>query len=55
MLSIGSGSNVALDMFPQSLEKGGLAEWIQTKPVGAVWDTEEHPIASCASPIRMAT
>ena len=42
LLSVGSGSNVALDMFPQPLEKGGLAEWIKTKPVGAAWDTEER-------------
>jgi glucose/arabinose dehydrogenase len=48
-LSVGSGSNVALDMFPEPhwtmhpepriLE--GLAEWVKAKPLGAAWDTEE--------------
>jgi glucose/arabinose dehydrogenase len=41
-LSVGSGSNIALDMFPQSLIKGGLQEWIRTQPLGATWDTEER-------------
>jgi glucose/arabinose dehydrogenase len=40
-LSVGSGSNVALDMFPQPLE-GGLEQWNKTHPVGAAWDTEER-------------
>jgi glucose/arabinose dehydrogenase len=42
LLSVGSGSNVALDMFPVPLDKGGLAEWVKTKPLGAAWDTEER-------------
>jgi glucose/arabinose dehydrogenase len=41
-LSVGSGSNIALDMFPQPLIKGGLQEWIRTQPLGATWDTEER-------------
>jgi glucose/arabinose dehydrogenase len=48
-LSVGSGSNVALDMFPEPhwtmipepRNVGGLAEWAKTKPLGAAWDTEE--------------
>jgi glucose/arabinose dehydrogenase len=42
LLAVGSGSNVALDMFPMPLTKGGLDEWIRTKPLGAAWDTEER-------------
>jgi glucose/arabinose dehydrogenase len=38
LLSVGSGSNVALDMFPQPLIKGGLQTWIATRPLGATWD-----------------
>jgi glucose/arabinose dehydrogenase len=40
-LSVGSGSNVALDMFPQPFD-GGLEAWNKTHPVGAAWDTEER-------------
>src|SRR5205807_183890 len=48
-LSVGSGSNVALDMFPEPhwtmvpepRNVEGLAEWAKTKPLGAAWDTEE--------------
>jgi glucose/arabinose dehydrogenase len=48
-LSVGSGSNVALDMFPEphwTMDPeprlvDGLAEWVKMKPVGAAWDTEE--------------
>jgi glucose/arabinose dehydrogenase len=48
-LSVGSGSNVALDMFPEPhwtvdpepRNVNGLAEWAKTKPLGAAWDTEE--------------
>ena len=48
-LSVGSGSNVALDMFPEPhwtmipepRNVDGLAEWARTKPLGAAWDTEE--------------
>jgi glucose/arabinose dehydrogenase len=48
-LSVGSGSNVALDMFPEPhwtmipepRNVDGLAEWAKTKPLGAAWDTEE--------------
>jgi glucose/arabinose dehydrogenase len=35
LLSVRSGSNVALDMFPQPLIKGGLQAWIATRPLGA--------------------
>jgi glucose/arabinose dehydrogenase len=38
----GSGSNVALDMFPEPLTKGGLQAWVQNHPLGATWDTEER-------------
>jgi glucose/arabinose dehydrogenase len=48
-LSVGSGSNVALDMFPEPhltmtpepRNVAGLAEWAKTRPLGAAWDTEE--------------
>jgi glucose/arabinose dehydrogenase len=40
LLSVGSGSNVALDMFPEP--KGGLQAWINSHPPGAAWDTEER-------------
>ena len=48
-LSVGSGSNVALDMFPEPHltmhpEPGavdGLEAWTKLKPLGAAWDTEE--------------
>jgi glucose/arabinose dehydrogenase len=42
LLAVGSGSNVAMDMFPFPLIKGGLEEWIKTRPLGAAWDTEER-------------
>jgi glucose/arabinose dehydrogenase len=42
LLSVGSGSNVALDMFPEPLTKGGLQAWVQNHPLGATWDTEER-------------
>lgn len=42
LLSVGSGSNVALDMIPEPLSKGGLQAWIETKPLGSTWDTEER-------------
>ena len=41
-LSVGSGSNDALDMFPEPQIEGGLAAWKKAKPVGAAWDTEER-------------
>jgi len=40
-LSVGSGSNVALDMSPEPFD-GGLEKWNETHPVGAAWDTEER-------------
>ena len=48
-LSVGSGSNVAQDMFPEPhwtmipepRNVDGLEEWTKTKPLGAAWDTEE--------------
>jgi glucose/arabinose dehydrogenase len=45
LLAVGSGSNVALDMFPMPFVKGGLEEWARTKPLGATWDTEERRAA----------
>jgi len=42
LLTVGSGSNVALDMFPEPQVKGGLQAWIKTHPPGATWDTEER-------------
>jgi glucose/arabinose dehydrogenase len=42
LLAVGSGSNVALDMFPQPEIKGGLPTWVPNKPLGAAWDTEER-------------
>jgi glucose/arabinose dehydrogenase len=39
-LSIGSGSNVALDMFKTPM--GGLDAWKESRPLGAAWDTEER-------------
>jgi glucose/arabinose dehydrogenase len=44
-LSVGSGSNVALDMFAQPLTEGGLEAWKKDKPLGAAWDTEERRAA----------
>jgi glucose/arabinose dehydrogenase len=41
-VSVGSGSNVALDMSPEPEIKGGLASWKKTRPLGATWDTEER-------------
>jgi glucose/arabinose dehydrogenase len=41
-LSVGSGSNVALDMFPMPLTEGGLDAWKKSKPLGATWDTEDR-------------
>lgn len=41
-LAVGSGSNVALDMFPQPLTEGGLEAWKREQPLGAAWDTEER-------------
>jgi glucose/arabinose dehydrogenase len=39
--SVGSGSNVALDMFPVPLDMP-LEEFKKTHPLGATWDTEER-------------
>jgi glucose/arabinose dehydrogenase len=39
-VSVGSGSNVALDMFPEPFE--GMDEFNKTHPIGATWDTEEY-------------
>ena len=50
LLSVGSGSNAALDMSPVPLDKDGLGEWIKTKPLGAAWDTEERRAAMTAEP-----
>jgi glucose/arabinose dehydrogenase len=39
--SVGSGSNIALDMFPMPLDQP-FDEWKKTHPLGAAWDTEER-------------
>jgi len=39
--SVGSGSNVALDMFPMPLDQP-FEEFKKTHPLGAAWDTEER-------------
>lgn len=39
-VAVGSGSNVALDMFMQPFE--GMEEFNKTHPTGAAWDTEER-------------
>ena len=39
-VAVGSGSNVALDMFMQPFE--GMEEFNKTHPPGAAWDTEER-------------
>lgn len=39
--SVGSGSNVALDMFPVPLD-APFDEWRKSHPLGAAWDTEER-------------
>jgi glucose/arabinose dehydrogenase len=44
-LSVGSGSNVALDMRPEPLGEGGLEAWKESQPLGAAWDTEEKRAA----------
>ena len=42
-LAVGSGSNVAQDMFPKPREpEGGLEAWNRIKPLGAAWDTEDR-------------
>jgi glucose/arabinose dehydrogenase len=40
-LAVGSGSNVAQDMFPEPRIPGELETWKKTKPLGSTWDTEE--------------
>jgi glucose/arabinose dehydrogenase len=40
--SVGSGSNVAQDMFPEPRVDGGLKAWAKSEPLGAAWDTEER-------------
>jgi glucose/arabinose dehydrogenase len=39
-VAVGSGSNVALDMFKEPFE--GMEEFNKTHPLGATWDTEER-------------
>ena len=41
LLSVGSGSNAALDMFPAPRVPGGVDGWNKTHQLGAAWDTEE--------------
>src|ERR1700716_2361211 len=40
LLSVGAGSNVALDMIPE--RRGGRQPGISREPLGATWDTEER-------------
>lgn len=42
LLSVGSGSNAALDMSPAPQIDGGLEAWKKAQPLGATWDTEER-------------
>ena len=48
-LAIGSGSNAALDMFPEPRDAGGLEAWKRTKALGAPWDTEERRAMICST------
>jgi glucose/arabinose dehydrogenase len=41
LLSVGSGSNAALDMFPVPRVPGGVDGWNKTHQLGAAWDSEE--------------
>jgi glucose/arabinose dehydrogenase len=41
LLTVASGSNAALDMFPWPLVPGGIDGWNKTHPLGAAWDSEE--------------
>lgn len=41
LLSVASGSNIALDMFPVPRVPGGLEGWSKTHALGFAWDTEE--------------
>jgi glucose/arabinose dehydrogenase len=41
LLTVASGSNAALDMFPFPLVPGGIDGWNKTHPLGAAWDSEE--------------
>jgi glucose/arabinose dehydrogenase len=41
LLTVASGSNAALDMFPAPLVPGGIDGWNKTHPLGAAWDSEE--------------
>lgn len=41
LLAVGSGSNIALDMFPKPHVPGGIEGWASANPLGAPWDTEE--------------
>ena len=41
LLSVGSGSNIALDMFPAPRVPGDIDGWNKTHQLGAAWDSEE--------------
>jgi glucose/arabinose dehydrogenase len=41
LLTVASGSNIALDMFPVPRVPGGVDGWNKTHPLGSTWDTEE--------------
>lgn len=41
LLTVASGSNVALDMFPVPRVPEDLDGWNKTHPLGSAWDTEE--------------
>ena len=45
-LSVGSGSNIAMDMSREPM--GGLDKWRKEQPLGAAWDTEEKRAAVLA-------
>jgi glucose/arabinose dehydrogenase len=45
LLSVGSGSNAALDMFPEPHVEGGIAAWVRDHAPGAAWDSEDHRAA----------
>ncbi|MGO9992787.1 MAG: PQQ-dependent sugar dehydrogenase [Steroidobacteraceae bacterium] len=42
LLTVGSGSNIALDMFPAPRVAGGLEGWHKSHPPGAAWDSEDR-------------
>jgi glucose/arabinose dehydrogenase len=41
LLTVASGSNVALDMFPAPIVPDGIQGWDKTHALGSAWDSEE--------------